>query len=266
MTDVPGTGADLMSDGLGFTSFGRGPVRVVVLHDWFCDRSSWDTVLPYLTPDRFSYLFADLRGYGASRDLQGSFTLDEAAGDVLALADQLGWTRFSLIGHSMSGLIVQRIAQLAPDRIARIVAITPVPPGGLGLDDPALEFHRSLALADDETRFSLLGALRGKRLSETWTRYKLRRWRETASPAALVKYAEMWGCTDISPGAFGMQTQMLIIAAGQDAPPFREDALRSSMLPFYPNAQLMSLDESGHYPMQEQPPLLATVIERFLAE
>ena len=38
------------------------------------------------------------------------------------------------------------------------------------------------------------------------------------------------------------------------------------MLPFYPNARLISLSESGHYPMQEQPPLLVTEIERFLGE
>ncbi|MEA2259830.1 MAG: hypothetical protein QOJ51_2655 [Acidobacteriaceae bacterium] len=38
------------------------------------------------------------------------------------------------------------------------------------------------------------------------------------------------------------------------------------MLPFYPNGRLVSLGECGHYPMQEQPPLLATLIERFLSD
>jgi len=101
-----------MSTGIGFTTYGAGPIRVLVLHDWFADHSSWDAALPYLTPEGFTYVFADLRGYGASRDVGGSYTLDETAGDAIGVADQLGWTRFSLIGHSMSGLIVQRIAQL----------------------------------------------------------------------------------------------------------------------------------------------------------
>jgi 3-oxoadipate enol-lactonase len=116
-----------MPPDLGFTSYGNGPVRVLVLQDWFCDHSSWDAARPYLTPSRFSYIFADLRGYGTSREIEGNYTLEEAAGDAIALADKLGWNRFSLIGHWMSGLIVQRIAQLAPGRISRIVAIAPVP-------------------------------------------------------------------------------------------------------------------------------------------
>jgi len=255
-----------MSADLGFTSHGNGPVHVVVLHDWFCDHSSWDAALPYLTPARFTYVFADLRGYGASREMEGLYTLDEAAGDVIALANKLGWNQFSLIGHSMSGLVVQRIAQLAPGRIARIVAITPAPPAGMGLDQPTVDFFRSIALANDEERFSAVGPMWGTRLSETWIRYKLRRCRETATPAAVAQYVELWGCSDISQGARGIETPILIVAGAQDAPWFQAGALEASMLPYYPHARMISLGESGHYPMQEQPPLLMTELERFLGE
>lgn len=251
---------------LGFITYGHGPLRVLVLHDWFCDHSSWDAMLPYLTPDRFTYVFGDLRGYGVSRDIEGTHTLDEAAGDALAIADKLGWTRFSLIGHSMSGLIVQRIAQLAPERIARIVAITPVSPAGMGLPPEGVDHFRAMALADNEQRFAALAPMWGDRLSETWIRFKLRRWRETASPTAAAKYVELWGCSDISQNARGLETPMLVVAAAQDAPPFQAAALEASLLPYYPNARLVSLSESGHYPMQEQPPLLATLVERFLSE
>jgi pimeloyl-ACP methyl ester carboxylesterase len=248
---------------LAFTTHGHGPLRVIVLHDWFCDHSSWDAALPYLTPAQFTYIFADLRGYGASRDIAGAYTLDEAAGDVIALADKLGWTQFSLVGHSMSGLIVQRIAQLAPHRIARIVALTPASPAGMGLDPPTVGLFRSIALANDEERFAAVAPMWGPRLSETWTRFKLRRWRETASPAAAAKYVELWGCSDISQAARGIATPMLIVAAAQDAPPF---PLEASMRPYYPNAKIISIEESGHYPMQEQPPFLATMIEEFLGQ
>jgi 3-oxoadipate enol-lactonase len=255
-----------MQPHLGFTLHGAGPIRVIVLHDWFCDHSSWDAALPYLSRDRFTYAFADLRGYGASREMAGAWTLEEAASDVLALADHLGWTQFALVGHSMSGMIVQRIAQLAPDRVTSLVAITPASPAGMGLDSSTLALFRSVALGDDEARFAAVAPMWGTRLSETWTRYKLQRWRETALPEAAAKYVELWGCTDISPAARGVATPMLIIAAEQDAPPFRRAALEASLLSYYPNATLAALNESGHYPMQEQPPMLVTMIERFLAE
>lgn len=255
-----------MAAELGFTRYGDGSVRVLVLHDWFCDHSSWDALLPYVSAEKFSYVFADLRGYGESRSLDGECTADEAAGDAIAVADRLGWERFSVVGHSMSGLVVQRMAQLVPDRIRRVVAITPVPPMGAGLDGPAVDFFRSIAFADDATRFAMLSGMWGQRLSESWIRYKLRRWRETASPEAAAKYVALWGCTDVSEGARGSEVPMLIVACAHDAPPFQPAALEASMLPFYRNGKVVGLGESGHYPMQEQPPMLATVMERFLGE
>jgi pimeloyl-ACP methyl ester carboxylesterase len=251
---------------LGFTQYGDGSVRAIVLHDWFCDHTNWDAMTPYLNPDQFTYVFADLRGYGDSRNLSGEYTLGEAASDVIALGDRLGWKTFSLIGHSMSGLVVQRIPQLVEGRVSRVVAITPVPAVGIGLDQATVELFQAIALGDDQARLAAVGPMWGDRLSATWTKYKLRRWRETVEPRAAAKYVEMWGCENVSEGVGGIKTPMLIIAAEKDAAPFQAAALNTSTLPFYPNGRLVSLGACGHYPMQEQPPLLATLIERFLSE
>jgi pimeloyl-ACP methyl ester carboxylesterase len=251
---------------LGFRQYGDGSVRAIVLHDWFCDHTNWNAMTPYLTPDQFTFVFADLRGYGDSRNLSGEYTLGEAASDVIALADRLGWKTFSLIGHSMSGLVVQRIPQLVEGRVSRVVAITPVPAIGIGLDQATVEMFQAIALGDDQARLAAIGPMWGDRLSANWTKYKLRRWRETVEPRPAAKYVEMWGCENISEGVGGIKTPMLIIAAEKDAPPFQAAALNTSTLPFYPNGRLVSLSECGHYPMQEQPPLLATLIERFLSE
>ncbi len=129
-----------------------------------------------------------------------------------------------------------------------------------------MNHFREIAFAGDEQRFSALSPMWGTRLSETWIRFKLRRWRETVDPAAAAEYVGLWGCSDISQGARGLKTPMLIIGAAQDAPPFQPAALELSILPYYPNARLMALNDSGHYPMQEEPPLLATAMERFLSE
>lgn len=83
---------------------GTGSERALLLHNWFGDRSSFDPMREYLNGDAFSYAFLDCRGYGEAIDADGAFTMDEVAGDALAVADHLGWESFSVIGHSTGGL------------------------------------------------------------------------------------------------------------------------------------------------------------------
>jgi pimeloyl-ACP methyl ester carboxylesterase len=65
----------------------------------------------------------DLRGHGASEQPadEGLYSLVHYATDLLTLADDLGWDRFSMVGHSMGGMVAQEMALAAPDRIERLV-------------------------------------------------------------------------------------------------------------------------------------------------
>lgn len=89
---------------------------------------------PWLSGQRFSYIFMDCRGYGGMREARGAYTMDEIAADALALADALGYPAFSLIGHSMGGMASERIATLAPERVLSMLAVAPVPCGGMAYD------------------------------------------------------------------------------------------------------------------------------------
>jgi pimeloyl-ACP methyl ester carboxylesterase len=89
---------------IGFKTFGSGPRKALVLHGWFGDENSFDPLLKALSPDEFTYAFVAYRGYGLSRDIEGVFDIAEASQDALALTAHLGWSRFSLIGHSMGGM------------------------------------------------------------------------------------------------------------------------------------------------------------------
>ncbi len=51
----------------------------------------------------------DLRGYGGRKQVSGEFTIEEAAADAITLADELGWDRFSVIGHSMGGKVAHQM-------------------------------------------------------------------------------------------------------------------------------------------------------------
>lgn len=65
----------------------------------------------------------DLRGHGASSQPEGEehYSLAVMAADLQALADDLGWQGFSLLGHSMGGMIAQHLALEAPHRVERLV-------------------------------------------------------------------------------------------------------------------------------------------------
>lgn len=249
---------------LGHELFGSGPVHVVVLNDWLCDTSTWDGARAYLDRARFTYAFADLRGYGKSREISGRYTVEEGATDVLALADLLGWRRFAVLGHSMSALIAFHLGQHHADRIARVVALTPPPPWGLGADQATLAASRALALADDATRAAALTAFSAARLSPGWAAYKAARWRESSNPTAVAGYVEMFARDGVPNRAVRIRVPLLAVTGEQDAPPMRREAVTSNLSPLCDELTVVPLADSGHYPMQEMPPLTVALSERFL--
>ncbi|MFC7104958.1 alpha/beta fold hydrolase [Nonomuraea rubra] len=83
--------------------------------------------------DRHDLIFPDLRGCGRStRGLpDDQYTPAAATGDLVALLDALGVATTDVLGFSYGGLIAQRLALAAPDRVRRLViassSVLPVP-------------------------------------------------------------------------------------------------------------------------------------------
>jgi pimeloyl-ACP methyl ester carboxylesterase len=125
---------------------GTGDHHVVVLHGWFGDHQVWQPTYPLLDLQHFTYAFLDYRGYGASRDLHGDHSMNEMAQDAIGLADHLGWTHFSVVGHSMGGMAAQKVAIEAPARVRSVVGVTPVPATGAPLPPDVLQFFEAAAL------------------------------------------------------------------------------------------------------------------------
>jgi pimeloyl-ACP methyl ester carboxylesterase len=139
-----------------YKTIGDGPAKVVVIHGWFSDHSVFAPIFEALDTDRYTYAFIDIRGYGNSRDVAGSFTIGEIAADTIALADRLGWNEFHVIGHSMGGKAAQKAAMDASSRVKSIVAVTPVPACALPLDDTTFAFF-SKACEDDGAALAAIG-------------------------------------------------------------------------------------------------------------
>ncbi len=251
---------------LGHELYGTGTLRVVVLNDWLCDTSTWDPAKPYLAPTEFSFAFADLRGYGRSISQEGEFCLAESCQDVLRLTGALGWEQFSLIGHSMSALIALRIAQQHPDKVQRLVLLTPPPPSGLGADEKTLRGLESIALADDGQRAQMLASQIGGRLAPGWMPFKLSRWRETGAPKAVAGYCSMFARDGLPDLDTRVLVPTLAVTGEQDAPHMRSKAVSDFLGQLCEDLSVSPVETSGHYPMQEAPPLTASIVQQFIAE
>jgi 3-oxoadipate enol-lactonase len=256
---------------LGYSIHGHGPEKVLVLHDWMGDAANYDPILPYLDAGIYTYVFADLRGYGKSQHLRGAYTADEVSADAFRLAAQLGWDRFHLIGHSMTGMVVQRMAladwAANARRIKRAVAITPVSADGYPADEATKQFLWAV-IGNHEMSQMGFSMLTGQRLLPAWGRVKTGRHFKTSNSEPLQGYYRMWLETDFSAeiraGTVG--TPMLVIGGRQDLPGFQEDHLRKTFGAWYPNAEFAFITDAGHYPMQETPVYLASLIEQFLGK
>lgn len=250
---------------LGHETFGTGPAGVIVLNDWIGDTSTWDGARPYLDRDRFTWAFTDLRGYGRSRGQRGAFGVAEAAADVLGVADALGFERLAIVGHSMSCLVALHLAQHAPERIERAVVLAPPPPRGFGVDEATLDRMRAMALGDDEARTRALRVMWGGRLSEAWVRFKAARWRAGADPEAVAGYVAMFARDGLPDPAARISAPVLAVTGEQDAEIMRREAASRHLAPLCDALSVIPLADCGHYPMQEAPPLLSTLLERFLS-
>ncbi|MCE5315748.1 MAG: alpha/beta hydrolase [Parachlamydia sp.] len=250
---------------IGHQIHGKGPVRVIAMHDWFSDCSSYNSVLPYLDMTQLTCAFADLRGYGRSKSIKGIFSLEEALGDILELANHLQWPEFHLVGHSMSGMIAQYIALKATSRVKSVIAITPVPASGLPAPAPILQFLEDAARQNDESARQIVNFMTSGRYAESrYPDIKVQKWRESSTEEARIGYLKMFGESNFAEEAKGLSTPFLVIAGACDNEAHLEAALRETMLSWYPNAKLTVFQESGHYPMQEEPVLLASTLAAFL--
>jgi esterase len=253
------TGAPVLN---GYLQWGWGKHKVMVLSGWFGSSADWDGMRPALDPREFTYVFIDYRGYGRSINLAGRFDFEEAAADILRVADALQWQRFSLVGHSMGGMAMQRVQLAAPERVERMVAVVGVPACGSRMPEERLSLFEK-AVDDLGTREAILDASTGKRLPAAWIMHLAHQSWITSQPHAFGRYLAHWARDDFSLQVQGNPTPIKVIV-GEHDPSMTAERMTATWLAWYPYAQLEVLPNTGHYPMYEVPVALAATVQRFL--
>lgn len=117
---------------------------VIALHGWLDNANTFARLAPRLAGMRV--LALDLAGHGMSghHPAGGLYPHWEYARDVLQVAEQLGWKRFSLVGHSMGAIVAAQLAAAMPEYVQRLVLIEGVVPPESAPAHPAQRLGKAL--------------------------------------------------------------------------------------------------------------------------
>lgn len=113
-----------MSIQLNFKTIGEGK-PLVILHGVFGSGENWLTVSKQFAP-HFQVFLVDQRNHGRSPQTD-EFSYQIMVSDLLDFADQQGFDKFDLIGHSMGGKVAMKFAAQYPDRLNHLVVVDIAP-------------------------------------------------------------------------------------------------------------------------------------------
>lgn len=128
--DVPVVGGDLRVALSGAEVDAGAPV-VLLVHGITGSHRSW-TAIAEVLGEEVALVAPDLRGRGGSNTLGKPYGISSHVADLIAVLDLLGVGSATLVGHSMGGYVVARMAADHPGRGASVVLVD----GGLRLPVP----------------------------------------------------------------------------------------------------------------------------------
>ncbi|MCP1515449.1 MULTISPECIES: alpha/beta hydrolase [Pseudomonas] len=127
-------------------------VPVIALHGWLDNANSFARLAPKLTGLRIVALDMAGHGHSAHRPPGAGYALWDYVYDVLQVAEQLGWKRFALLGHSLGAIVSLTLAGALPERITHLGlidgVIPPTAPGENAAERLGMALQAQLNLRD----------------------------------------------------------------------------------------------------------------------
>lgn len=239
----------------------RGPetgLPVILLNSLGTDLRMWEGVA-----DRLSHLRMigmDKRGHGLSATPTADWTLDDLVSDALALMDHLGVARALVAGCSIGGMIAQRMATVAPPRVA-----------GLFLSNTAMKVGTDESWTARIAGVSKLG-LRGiaPQIMERWFGPKFRAsddakaWETLlvrGDDAGYIATCRLLAAADLRAVSPAIACPVLLIGGSLDAS--TPEALVRETAAAIPGARVEIIEGSGHIPAIDNADATARLLEDF---
>lgn len=108
---------DVLGLRLAAQRWNNGGIPVIALHGWLDNSESFAQLA--LAMPNVDLVALDMAGHGHSdhRAAHANYLIWDDFREILAVADQLGWQRFGLLGHSRGAIIAALLASAMPERI-----------------------------------------------------------------------------------------------------------------------------------------------------
>lgn len=256
-----------MSAELAYQAVGAGP-PVIILHGLFGSGTNWRAVAKQLAGSHQVFL-VDQRNHGNSPHVDSMAYTDMAA-DIGAFMDRSSLARATLVGHSMGGKTAMTFALQHPERVENLVVVD-VSPVTYGSDFINLiKILRSVDLegvtrrADVDTQLATSIADSGLRmflLQNLVDDHPGFRWRINLDGIE----ANMPRITAVPETPANSQyTGRTLFVRGERSEYILPEH-HEIILALFPNAEITTVEEAGHWVHAERPKQFMQVLEHFLS-
>jgi pimeloyl-ACP methyl ester carboxylesterase len=265
MVEVAGTRLHVRDDGA------KTAPAIIMIHGFGSSLQTWEPWARLLEP-KFRVVRFDLPGSGlSSPDPHGDYRDARTISILLALMDRLGIAKASLIGNSIGGRIAWTFAAEHPDRVDKLVLISPDGFASPGFDYghapkvPATLGLMRYVLPKSLLRASLKPAYGDPSTltDQTVTRYYDLMLAPGVRQALLSRMQETV-LVDPRPLLQRIKAPVLLLWGEHDGMiPFSN---AQAYLQSLPNARLVALPTLGHVPQEEAPQTSIAPVLTFLSE
>src|SRR5687768_16228450 len=96
--------------------------KLIFLHGLMGYGANWKSIARHFE-SRYQILLFDQRGHGRSFQPEKGYKVRDYSQDLQLITQELGWSSFVLVGHSMGGRVAVDYAAEHPDQVACLVIV-----------------------------------------------------------------------------------------------------------------------------------------------
>lgn len=244
---------------------GEGEKTVVLLHGLFGSGSNLLALTKYLSPF-YKVVLLDLRNHGKSAHSE-VMDIPHMAKDVIAKLDDLDINQADIMGHSLGGKVAMDVAASFPERVRQLVVadIAPVAYGRghddiltalQGLDLRGIESRQQ---ADVELQSAIPEVAIRQFLLKNLMRSSDENWAWKMNLSAI---AQCYDNLSEAPSKGIFSGPTLFIRGG--ASDYIKDEYRVGIQKQFPNVEIKTIEEAGHWLHAEKPVIFNEMVLSFL--